>query len=125
MAPCHSSDQLTELATLSNLLDEADDTAIYELTGCLSACEKDKFDITYGVESTLKDASYCRALVSLQIDDKAFIEEEQYYVYDFDSFFADVGGYMGLLLGSSVLSMYDVVGSWINVGKCKSFFGVN
>ena len=48
MAPCHSSNQLTELATLSNLLDEADDTAIYELTGCLSACEKDKFDVILG-----------------------------------------------------------------------------
>ena len=121
---CNSMEQLDKFVNISEKLEEADDTSVYEMTGCLSSCEKDKFDITYGVESTLKDASYCRALVSLQIDDKAFIEEEQYYVYDFDSFFADVGGYMGLLLGSSVLSMYDVVGSWINVGKCKSFFGV-
>ena len=81
-----------------------------------------KFDITYGVESTLQKASYCRALVSLQIDDKAYIEEEQYYVYDFDSFFADVGGYMGLLLGSSVLSIYDVVGGWLDVRKFTSLF---
>ena len=60
--------------------------------------------------------------MSLQIDDKAYIEEEQYYVYDFDSFFADVGGYMGLLLGSSVLSIYDVVGGWLDVRKFTSFF---
>ena len=32
-APCRSSDQLTEMARLSRWLDEADDTAIYEMTG--------------------------------------------------------------------------------------------
>ena len=32
-APCHSSDHLTEMAKLSRWLDEADDTAIYEMTG--------------------------------------------------------------------------------------------
>ena len=119
---CNSMEQLDKFVNISEKLEEADDTSVYEMTGCLSSCEKDKFDITYGVESTLKDASYCRALVSLQIDDKAFIEEEQYYVYDFDSFFADVGGYMGLLLGSSVLSIYDVVGGWLDVRKFTSFF---
>ena len=45
--------------------------------------------------------------VSLQVDDKTFVEEEQYIVHDFYSFFADIGGYMGLLLGSSLLSLYD------------------
>ena len=32
-APCYSSDHLAELAKLSRWLDEADDTAIYEMTG--------------------------------------------------------------------------------------------
>lgn len=121
---CNSMEQFNKFVNISERLEEADDTSIYKMTGCLSACEKDKFDITYGVESTLKGASYCRAVVSLQIDDKAFIEEEQYYVYDFDSFFADVGGFMGLLLGSSVLSIYDVVGSWLNARKFQSFFSM-
>ena len=121
---CNSMEQFNKFVNISERLEEADDTSIYKMTGCLSACEKDKFDITYGVESTLKGASYCRAVVSLQIDDKAFIEEEQYYVYDFDSFFADVGGFMGLLLGSSVLSIYDVVGSWLNARKFQSFFAM-
>ena len=41
------------------------------------------------------------------MDDKTVVEEEQYYVHDFYTFFADIGGYMGLLLGSSLLSLYD------------------
>ena len=45
--------------------------------------------------------------VNLQVDDRTFVEEEQYFVHDLYSFFADIGGYMGLLLGSSILSLYD------------------
>ena len=41
------------------------------------------------------------------MDDRTFVEEEQYFVHDLYSFFADIGGYMGLLLGSSILSLYD------------------
>ena len=31
----------------------------------------------------------------------------QYVIYDFDSFMADWGGYMGLVLGYSLLAIYD------------------
>ena len=41
------------------------------------------------------------------MDDKSFVEEEQYYVHNLYGFLADIGGYMGLLLGSSLLSLYD------------------
>ena len=33
----------------------------------------------------------------------------QYYVYDLNSFIADVGGYLGLLLGQSCLGMYHLI----------------
>ena len=41
------------------------------------------------------------------MDDRTIVEEEQYVIHDLYSFFADIGGYMGLLLGSSLLSLYD------------------
>ena len=75
MAPCHSSNQLTELATLSNLLDEADDTAIYELTGCLSACEKDKFDVILGHGE--KGEVEGEVLLTFTINDRFSSQEEQ------------------------------------------------
>jgi hypothetical protein len=34
--------------------------------------------------------------------------KEFYYTYDATSFFADLGGYLGLLLGHSMLSFYDM-----------------
>ena len=32
---------------------------------------------------------------------------EQYYTYGLNSFVADFGGYLGLLLGHSILSVFD------------------
>ena len=37
----------------------------------------------------------------------------QYYVYDADSFIADVGGYLGLLLGQSVYGIYEIIMKWL------------
>ncbi len=37
-----------------------------------------------------------------------YIEYSYYYSYTGSSFFADVGGYLGLLLGHSLLSFYDI-----------------
>jgi hypothetical protein len=46
-------------------------------------------------------------------------EREQYIVYDFNSFFADVGGYLGLLLGHSLLSMYTSLAMCLHGRLCK------
>ena len=41
---------------------------------------------------------------------KSYNEEVvQYYQYGFKSFYADVGGLLGLFLGVSMLSLYDFV----------------
>ena len=44
---------------------------------------------------------------------------EQYVVYDFDSFIADVGGFMGLLLGCSVFSLYNDLAGMVEKIKGK------
>ena len=35
------------------------------------------------------------------------IVQEEYWLYPFESFMADVGGYLGLLLGASILSLVE------------------
>ena len=37
----------------------------------------------------------------------------QYVVYDHNSFIADVGGYLGLFLGASIPSFYDIMVNFI------------
>ena len=48
-------------------------------------------------------------------------EKEEYVIYDTNSFIADVGGYMGLLLGFSLQSMAEMVESWVNKLGGKMF----
>ena len=43
--------------------------------------------------------------------------EEEYIDYDFNDFIADVGGYLGLLLGHSVLSFYYLSAEWFTDTK--------
>ena len=38
-----------------------------------------------------------------------FTVKQQYYTYDFQNFLADFGGYLGLLLGYSILGIYDTL----------------
>ena len=37
----------------------------------------------------------------------------QFNIYDNNDFIADVGGYLGLLLGQSIYGLYDIVTHWI------------
>ena len=47
-----------------------------------------------------------------------FDEKIYYYTYEWGGFIADVGGYMGLLLGHSAISFYDGLKRfWKNKGK--------
>ena len=48
----------------------------------------------------------------------------QYIVYDVNSLIADVGGYLGLLLGQSIYGIFEMATYWlkyrIKCGKDKS-----
>ena len=73
--PCYSGDHLTKLATLSRQLYEADDTGIYDLTGCMSACEKDKFEVILGHGEEPEENG--EVLLTFTINDRFSSEEEQ------------------------------------------------
>ena len=44
--------------------------------------------------------------------------QEQYLAYNLDSLIADFGGYLGLLLGQSILSFYDLGLGFLNKFGC-------
>ena len=41
----------------------------------------------------------------------------QYMVYDWDAFVADVGGYLGLLLGQSAYGIFEIMTHWMRRRK--------
>ena len=75
---------------------------------CWGPCEKYQFSLQ-------GDPAHCRwdgfgeFYLDLIITDRSYEEKEQYIIYDTGSFIADVGGYMGLLLGFSLLSIYQEI----------------
>ena len=74
----------------------------------------------WGYKGSYWGLSYLTLYINMH--ESAYIEEEEYFIYDFDTFIADVGGYMGLLLGSSIISLMDEVESLLLRFKKFSLF---
>ena len=111
---CTLSSDLNALKNITTKLKYANAKTIYDLTGCLASCKRNEYAKIVG--SFVTD-DYCYPgpyPYDLQLDFKittgSYKEEEQYMIYDFTSFIGDAGGILGLLLGCSVLSLYNELG---------------
>ena len=113
--PCRTKSQLLQLQNISSILSGLNENEVFVMTGCLSSCEKDVFSINVD-QMTCNTGSFDGYLLDLAINDRIYEEKKQYIIYDFDSFIADVGGYMGLLLGCSIWSLYKEVEVYLK--KC-------
>ena len=121
-ATCDNVTQLQSLSGYSYQFQEADANTIYKISGCLSSCKKDEYQIDSTYTKSTKSPHDTR--IEFRIMDSSYQEMEQYLLYDFDSFIADVGGFMGLLLGFSVLSIYNEgVDLLMNKLKLGQIFG--
>ena len=103
----------------------ANESEIYSLTGCISSCEKDETRVVEASELVTMDIwdSQLQGHEDKEWDTHAlklhlyfgngqYIEKEHYVIYDYDSLFADVGGYLGLLLGMSLHGLFEVAEGW-------------
>ena len=121
--PCKTKSQLLALANMTRVIEEADGNEIYEITGCLSPCEKDRYSVSAGPKKQIVTRTrYERCQVHLEfiMQESSYQLEEQYQIYDGVSFIADMGGYMGLLLGSSLLGIYMAIENVLRNICCKS-----
>ena len=91
------------------------ENGIYSLTGCLASCNKDEFQAELSemhVEEIDSWGGWSGDTSSLKVFvhflNGHYEEKEQYIIYDSNSMIADIGGYMGLLLGYSLLSIYEI-----------------
>ena len=84
---------------------------IFHLTGCRPNCARDIISLKQAPDFPrirLVKPSQPTVQVMLQYEDGSYYLTEEYEDYDLSSFIADVGGYLGLLLGHSVLSYYYI-----------------
>ncbi len=97
------------MTTYSNFM-QLGETAIYNATRCLAPCRYFEYrirevgELLSTDEPDLADGEKRLYLRFTFLSGKYEVKEE-YYVYNEDSLIADVGGYLGLLLGHSVYSI--------------------
>ena len=92
---------------------------IVDQTGCLPHCERDEISL-HEIEDesrSWKQTKYPTLTMIFLFEDGTYQFQEEYVVYDFNDFIADVGGYLGLLLGHSVLSIYFMSMEWFTHTK--------
>ena len=115
MKVCNSSVHYDEWRNISAMLEKAETNFVNKLTGCLPSCHRNEYVLTGKELKKNKVFSFWSVETRLQLDfiilDSSYKEEEQYVIYDFNSFIGDVGGFLGLLLGYSALSIYDALDS--------------
>ena len=104
--PCTTKDQLRHFDRISGELLGSNDHDVYTMTGCSPLCDRNVYSIYADPMTCWDDYNYNEFQLLMRITDRAYEERTQYIIYDTDSFIADVGGYMGLLLGYSIMSLY-------------------
>ena len=85
---------------------------IYQKTGCMPSCKGRQIRLETEQETT-SDSTNPDIHLTFQYRDGMYNLNEEYLVYDYNNFIADIGGYLGLLLGHSILSIYSMSADWI------------
>ena len=93
-----------------------EESQLYDLTGCIPGCYKKTYELK-AIKLKPQVNTRMELQIQLQIPNGEYELTEEYLLYDFNSFIPDVGGYLGLLLGYSLLSMYQKFIQWITVVK--------
>ena len=65
------------------------------------------------VDLTNSDRESGMVQIQLYLPSAMYDERKQYLIYDMTHFTADFGGYLGLLLGGSLPSLYDKLKRWL------------
>ena len=95
---------------------KASEVDLVKQTGCLPSCKRYKTSLEDTPDTKTFPAYKNHQMITLvfQYEDGSYNLEEEYVVYDMSNFIADVGGYLGLLLGHSILSIYYLSSDWLS-----------
>lgn len=89
--------------------------------GCLPSCEYTEYEVrhitTTDEISPRFGSNDVNALLLLTSGNYKI--KEQYFLYELSDFISDIGGYLGLLLGQSLLTCCDIILGWMQVKQAK------
>ena len=134
MSPCSQSSELDELFNITRRLADASANTVFEITGCLASCnryEYGKIDGRLKAMDAWNANCYGRPGVmqlNVKVMERSYREEEQYVIYDVNSFIGGVGGILGLcnlaamvLLGCGAMSIHNKLAKILGRLKQSSY----
>ena len=113
---CSKSSEYMQYRNLTNILDAASKISYWKIIGCIPRCKYTKY-----VLGPLYDSNFDQLKYLFNQSDGAnnefflvFIKSEidiikRIWIYDFNNLLADIGGFLGLLLGASIYTFADVL----------------
>ena len=118
---CQDPTKLDEWKTIWDKLKKMDESELYDETGCIAKCKRKEW-----IVKKITDPSYLRDQLEngSQIEIHMFYNNgrhrvgKQYYTYGLNSYISDFGGYLGLLLGYSIMSFFATAQVLLR-GLCK------
>lgn len=113
---CSTPEELNQIFERLKELINFGEQEIADAYGCLSSCNFTVYDLreTSGRRSQFENIPGTEVIrANFMVLDSTYLAKKQYIIYDHGSLIADVGGYLGLLLGQSILTFYDVIISWL------------
>lgn len=105
---CTKPEQYDEFIKSYNKITRMKEASIAEITSCLPSCERREFQMKLITSKTIPLTDGQRHITGyFYYPNGRYTEKHHYYTYKTGDLFADIGGYLGLLLGYSILSCYD------------------
>ena len=119
---CTTKDQLNNYMDHWKGIFTMDERKFHQLTGCKVPCSRWEYSSKQIFHQEYQPHNISDPLMTLNVfyANDNYEVKEQYYTYDWNSLVSDLGGYLGLLLGASMLTFYDALSSFHDT--CSHFF---
>ena len=112
-ATCQTKAEYEAYMTTFDSLVSLSENTISRMTGCKPSCTRNEYtrrlmSNTHEVKEEGDKIAERTMMHIFYFPSGRYVGKKFYYTYNANAFFADIGGYLGLLLGHSVLSFYDI-----------------
>ncbi|TRY76680.1 hypothetical protein TCAL_16979 [Tigriopus californicus] len=118
LATCQSSIQFQKYWVEVQELIEVGESVLYSKTGCYTKCQRHYYKATKHEASKVDDEheeGEYHVHMSLSYKEPEIVVETENLAYDLNDLIGDIGGYLGLLLGASVLTIWDICSKFLSL----------
>ena len=105
---CRDTTKLQEWKNIWRKLVKMDEHQLYAETGCMANCKRKEWAMSKIFEDNRSGNNASVIGIAMFYTNGRYQVGNQYYTYDFNTFVANFGGYLGLLLGYSIESFFDM-----------------